>query len=357
MRAGVGRRALSCASLIALAVLGGACLDTSGLSGETGGAQGVDDGDAGGSGGDPGAATGGSGGATSSGVDADHDGHATPDDCDDHDPLVFPGATETCNDKDDNCNGKIDEGFDADGDGYYVCPHGAQVADCNDKSAAINDPSKPAKPVTNDAFATVNSHWSAVGTTQLGGTIAGYAQLTAAAPSSVGALWWNAAYLFDHFEMTAKISIRVAANAVPADGVTFAWVPGATATAAGPAGAGWAFVGLGGYAVAIDTYQNVGEAAVPNVSLVNGMTGARIATAALPATVTDGADHALAVTLQAGKATVLVDGKAYLSAVAIPGYVPFVGHWGFTASTGTHDEANLVTAVSMTFPDGQGCVP
>ncbi len=49
----------------------------------------------------------------------------TRGDCDDEDPEVHPGATETCNDVDDDCNGGIDDGLpfetwypDVDGDGF-----------------------------------------------------------------------------------------------------------------------------------------------------------------------------------------------------------------------------------------------
>ncbi len=62
------------------------------------------------------------------GADTDGDGYyATEfygDDCDDRDASVHPGATETCNGTDDNCDGRVDEGGrttyyrDADGDGY-----------------------------------------------------------------------------------------------------------------------------------------------------------------------------------------------------------------------------------------------
>ncbi|MBN2804249.1 MAG: putative metal-binding motif-containing protein, partial [Deltaproteobacteria bacterium] len=42
--------------------------------------------------------------------------------------------SEICNDddKDEDCDGSIDEGFDVDGDGYYQCSHGGKLADCND---------------------------------------------------------------------------------------------------------------------------------------------------------------------------------------------------------------------------------
>lgn len=42
--------------------------------------------------------------------DHDGDGFTTPEDCDDADDQVFPGANEQCNSHDDNCDGEVDEG-------------------------------------------------------------------------------------------------------------------------------------------------------------------------------------------------------------------------------------------------------
>ncbi|MFM7204371.1 MAG: MopE-related protein [Myxococcota bacterium] len=76
-------------------------------------------------------------------------------DCDDTRASVYPGATETCNSRDDDCDALIDEGVttnyyvDADGDGYgksgstatAACsaPSGyvSNSADCNDTTASI----------------------------------------------------------------------------------------------------------------------------------------------------------------------------------------------------------------------------
>ncbi|MCK6523036.1 hypothetical protein L6R49_16535 [Myxococcota bacterium] len=58
------------------------------------------------------------------GLDADGDGVLTPVDCDDSDPDTKPGASEICDEQDNNCDGVVDEGVDlalyvdADGDGF-----------------------------------------------------------------------------------------------------------------------------------------------------------------------------------------------------------------------------------------------
>ena len=83
---------------------------------------------------------------------------ATSDDCNDSSDKVKPGATEVCNDIDDNCNGQTDEGvktayyLDADGDTYgtgaaslsCTAPTGYATSsgDCNDGNAAINPGAK-----------------------------------------------------------------------------------------------------------------------------------------------------------------------------------------------------------------------
>jgi hypothetical protein len=89
-------------------------------------------------------------------IDKDVDGHYIPDDCDDNDASVKPGAAEVCDDViDNNCDDLIDcydtddcgtvaactDCTDGDGDGYYddniddVC---SGKNDCNDSDGSIN---------------------------------------------------------------------------------------------------------------------------------------------------------------------------------------------------------------------------
>lgn len=67
--------------------------------------------------------------------DKDGDGFSPAQgDCNDNNKDVHPGATEWCNDVDDDCNGNIDD-FDGDKDGYSKCPGAGQ--DCDDDDPTI----------------------------------------------------------------------------------------------------------------------------------------------------------------------------------------------------------------------------
>jgi MYXO-CTERM domain-containing protein len=85
--------------------------------------------------------------STDEGFDSDGDGFLSlaicgsplGSDCDDSDPSQFPGASESCNGEDDDCDGSTDEGFDSDGDGHLslaIC--GSYGDDCNDADATVS---------------------------------------------------------------------------------------------------------------------------------------------------------------------------------------------------------------------------
>ena len=57
-------------------------------------------------------------------------------DCDDSDPSIHPTAGESCNDIDDDCDTTVDEGCDADWDGYENDDWGG--TDCDDGNPAVN---------------------------------------------------------------------------------------------------------------------------------------------------------------------------------------------------------------------------
>jgi hypothetical protein len=88
-------------------------------------------------------------------VDSDGDGTVDADDCAPDDAEIYPGATEVCDEVDNNCDGQVDEGVttvfygDADGDGHggenltvEACeaPDGYtdSATDCDDLDAAVN---------------------------------------------------------------------------------------------------------------------------------------------------------------------------------------------------------------------------
>ncbi len=63
-------------------------------------------------------------------ADVDGDGyHLCDADCDDADPNVHPGAGEICDDKDSDCDGSTPDRLDEDSDGYTICDEDCDDAD------------------------------------------------------------------------------------------------------------------------------------------------------------------------------------------------------------------------------------
>lgn len=255
-------------------------------------------------------------------VDVDQDGYfacaADPKkvDCNDNDPSVHPGATETCNGKDDDCNGQVDD--------VPAHLHGS-------------------------LFSPVDDHWVAAASAVVGTSVG--AQLTADKVGDTGAVWWKTPYTFDVFDVTATFVIEAKSDG--ADGCGFGWVPGVAVPGVG-LGTGYGLGGLGGYGVAIDTYQNTGEPEVPFLVIL--ATDMRIARFSIP-NVRDGRSHAMRVTLAQGTLNVWVDTIKYVTDFTLPNYAPFIGYWGFAAGGGNAFEAVSVSDLTMSFPSGQGCLP
>lgn len=319
------------------------------------------------------------------GFDADGDGYPTcavlgkPADCDDKDAAVHPGAAEACNGKDDNCDTKIDESFDKDNDGFYSCAHGTIAVDCDDGDPMIHPGATETCNAKDDdcngkidelpaalvgsLTAPINPHWKVTGAptlaaiTDVGGV--GWAQLTQDVGGQSGGLWWNGVYTFDTFDMTSTIWIQDKPSG--ADGLAFAWFTG---TAIPGAGFG-SYYGAGGltgaaqlgYAIGIDTYSNAGDLPAPFLVVMDtSKPTVPIGTYPIGVNVRDGRNHTFRVAFASGQVSVWIDGVNKLSNLALPG-TPIVGHWGFTAGTGGSSEAHWVKDITMSFPNGQGCVP
>ncbi len=178
-------------------------------------------------------------------------------------------------------------------------------------------------------------------------------RLTASAAGETGALYWDSPYTFDRLDVTFGYRITTDPASVdfgPGDGLAFAWIAGnAPPDVVLNNGGGFGLTGLTGYAVAIDAYQN-GEymdPAVPNISIKKTADVTNVASTGAIAALIDGNEHLVRVRLANGSVTVSLDGTDVLGPIALPGYAPYSGYFGFAAATGGAFEDHLLTRATV----------
>jgi hypothetical protein len=202
--------------------------------------------------------------------------------------------------------------------------------------------------VENEMFQPANPAWLALGTATMNAPVQGWTQLTGMVPSSAGAVMWGNKVDLTEFDLSATFSIEKPDGG--ADGLAFIW---GKKLGPGGAGGGKGFQGgIDGYAVEIDTYisatDDPADAVAPYVALVpDRIPFLYLARANLPKAVVNAMSHTLQVGVHGGKVNVQVDGVAVLKDEVIPAYQGFLGHWGFSAGTGSYVSTHRVQKITM----------
>lgn len=192
-----------------------------------------------------------------------------------------------------------------------------------------------------------SGRWTTAGTARIDGE---QIRLTTAdQTNAAGSAFYPIPLRADDLQVAFDIEIGGGGGA---DGLTMAMVDPASTTGpllgAGGGGLGWS--GLGGYAVAFDTYRNATDPAKGFVGLANGRRAGQpdqltwAATSGSVPSLRSGT-HRVQVRVTAGRLTVDLDGKRTLAAaVTLPPTVLI----GFTAGTGGLTDRHTVSAVSVT---------
>lgn len=150
--------------------------------------------------------------------------------------------------------------------------------------------------------------------------------------------------------VTASFDVRIAGG-TGADGIAFAVVDAdlADARVLGTAGGGLGWAGAPGFAIAIDTFQNVGDPSFSSVGLVTGFDPAapdqlRWADAATSLPRLRGDSRHVDVVIRDGLLTVSID---TVVAFAAPIALPHRSLLGFTGANGGRTDRHLVSNISL----------
>lgn len=306
-----------------------------------------------------------------SALDDDGDGSSNLVDCAPRDPQNFPGNTEVCDGRDNDCNGLVDDGLiqtwyvDIDQDGFgdpartvtscYPQPGLVLVGDdCDDVQADIHpgalercdDKDNDCVGGIDDAvwWSSFEGGWNRGGVTLLGdaevvpedGTTNHYLRVVRAQPSQIGALWVASMIPGERWRISFRIRLA-GIGAQPGEGVALAFMKQEGIPSTSPKGPSLGIYGaeVDGWTLEFDERQSSpadSRATGRHIAFHRIRDGLRLAELAMPPNFDDGAWHSL-VYLQDGTSfTVRYDGyliwNDFLDLGADASYTV-----GFTATT------------------------
>ena len=196
-----------------------------------------------------------------------------------------------------------------------------------------------------------SAHWFAGDSTNPASAI-----LTDNATNLAGTVFYNHSLPAD--DMVATFDFRVR-DGGGGDGLAFAMIENG-ATALGGGGSGFGVVGLTGYGVEFDEYNNMAcdDASTADIGIVSlapcnanpGMPSALATNPFLPFNLLNGGWHTCSVTLSAGKMLVACDGQWIVAPVSLPAFTPGKSyHYGFGGGTGVVSSTHEVRNVTIQF--------
>lgn len=188
----------------------------------------------------------------------------------------------------------------------------------------------------------------------------GVVLLTQTVGDQAGSIFFNDAYGVNEFK--ARFDFWMG-KGTGSDGMTFAVLDSAVSdpTSLGGHGGGLGYLGLSGFAIEFDTYQNFGDEDPSDNHVgvdTDGSVVSLFTNSDIPVLEDSPGKFSAIVFFRNGKIKVFLrnQGLGYpwtkVVDFTIPDFVTFSGYFGFTAGTGSHTNYHLIDNFSLDIPDG-----